>query len=378
MILQTNPGSSYRAHQTEIDEAVARVLKSGWYVLGAEVEAFESEFAEFVGVEHAVGVASGTDGIELILRSLGMGRGDVVITVSHTAVATVAGVELAEVTPVLMDIDAKTFNLDVDRLEATIQQVQADPELGTLKGIMPVHLYGRPVDMPALMEIADRYDLLVIEDCSQAHGATVGGRVTGSWGHAAAYSLYPTKNLGAIGDAGVAVTGDAALAAEMKSLRQYGWKERYISAEPGMNSRLDPLQAAILRVKLRHLAQENSRRAEIAQMYREGIDREAFVHPTVPENATHVYHQYVLRTTQRDAFRAFLKERGVGTLVHYPAPVHLQPAYCDRLSIGAGGMVATEKIAPEIVSLPIYPHLTDAEVERVCDTIAAWTASIAA
>jgi len=377
-ISQTNPYLSYWTHKLEIDAAIARVLESGWYVLGAEVEAFESEFAEFIGISNAVGVASGTDGIELILRALGIGRGDLVITVSHTAVATVAGIELAEATPVLMDIDAATFNLDVARLEATIEQVRANPQLGTLKAIMPVHLYGRPVDMPVVMEIAERYNLYVVEDCSQAHGSIIGGKVTGTWGHAAAYSLYPTKNLGAIGDAGVVVTHDAALANEMKSLRQYGWKERYISAVPGMNTRLDPLQAAILRVKLKYLAAENKRRAEIAATYRQRLSHDVLTHPTEPENGTHVYHQYVLCSDDRDALREFLSEHGIGTLIHYPAPVHLQTAYRDRLTLGVGGMKATEAIMPKIVSLPMHPYLTDEEVDRVCDTIALWTAKYAA
>jgi dTDP-4-amino-4,6-dideoxygalactose transaminase len=377
-IFQTDPKAAYFAHRKEIDAAIARVLESGWYVLGSEVEAFESEFAEFIGIANAIGVASGTDGIELILRALGIGRGDLVITVSHTAVATVAGIELAEATPVLMDIDAATFNLDVARLDATIEQIQRNPQLGTLKAIMPVHLYGRPVDMSAVMDIADRHGLYVVEDCSQAHGSIIGGKVTGTWGHAAAYSLYPTKNLGAIGDAGIVVTQDAALADEMKSLRQYGWKERYISAVPGMNSRLDPLQAAILRVKLQYLAAENQRRAEIAATYRQRLPHTGLTHPTAPENGTHVYHQYVVCSDNRDALREFLRQQGIGTLIHYPAPVHLQAAYRDRLTLGAGGMPATEAIMPKIVSLPMHPYLSDTEVDRVCDTIAAWTAKNAA
>jgi len=375
-VFQTDPKAAYLAHRQEIDAAISRVLESGWYVLGSEVEAFEFEFARFVGVSDAIGVASGTDGIELILRALGIGRGDLVITVSHTAVATVAGIELAESTPILVDVDPETFNLDTATLQLTIETILAKPALGRLKAIMPVHLYGRPVDMATIMQIADRYNLYVVEDCSQAHGAVTSNKQVGSWGHAAAYSLYPTKNLGAIGDAGIVVTSESALAEEMRSMRQYGWKERYISAVPGMNSRLDPLQAAILRVKLQYLATENQRRAEIAATYRQNLSHTNFIHPTEPKDGVHVYHQYVLRTPQRDELRKFLSDRGIGTLIHYPAPVHLQPAYRDRLPISIQGLANTERIMSEIVSLPMHPYLNNLEVEQVCDTISDWVTQL--
>ncbi len=359
-IPQNSPQANVLAHKAEIEAAMARVLASGWYILGQEVAAFESELAQYVGTAHAVGVASGTDAIQIALRALGVGPGDVVATVSHTAVATVAAIELAGATPLLVDIDPVTFTMDATALERAM-----NPKV---KAIVAVHLYGHPADLAAISSIAERHGAALIEDCAQSHGATFDGRTTGAWGRLGAFSFYPTKNLGALGDGGAVVTGDSALAARIGSLREYGWRERYVSSEVGLNSRLDEMQAAILRVKLRYLDAENARRREIASWYNELLAGLGLALPTVAENVTHAFHQYVVRTGRRDALREHLRQSSIGALIHYPVPVHLQPAYRDRVLI-AGALTATEAAAREVLSLPMFPELTRAEVERVCAAV---------
>jgi dTDP-4-amino-4,6-dideoxygalactose transaminase len=264
MILQSNPKANFLAHEAEIRSAIARALESGWYILGGEVAAFEKEFAAFLGARHVVGVGNGTDALALVLRACGIGPGDAVITVSHTAVATVAAIELTGASPVLVDVEPETFTMDVNCLEEAIRE-SVSKKL-RLKAIVPVHLYGHPADMAAIMEIARRHGLRVIEDCAQAHGAVISGKMTGTFGDAAAFSFYPTKNLGALGDGGAVATDDPALAEKISQLREYGWKNR-ISQYAGLNSRLDEIQAAILRVKLKYLSAENARRREIAKLY---------------------------------------------------------------------------------------------------------------
>jgi dTDP-4-amino-4,6-dideoxygalactose transaminase len=352
MIPQTDPRASYLAHKREIDRAIATVLDRGRYILGPEVEAFEREFAAYLGVEHVIGVGNGTDALRLALESAGVRTGDAVLTVSHTAVATVAAIELAGAIPVLVDIDPATFTMNCQRLEDVLRTRR-------VTAIVPVHLYGHPADMPAILDLAGRYGATVIEDCAQSHGASIGGRKTGSLGVAAGFSFYPTKNLGALGDGGAVATNDRSIADRARLLREYGWRERYISEVPGMNTRLDELQAAILRVKLRHLDAGNARRREIADAYSAGL-REL----RLPAgNAGHVYHQYVIRSRDRDALREKLAARGVGTLVHYPVPVHLQPAY---VRLEHGELPETESAAQEVLSLPMYPELENADVARVC------------
>ncbi|WP_159784597.1 DegT/DnrJ/EryC1/StrS family aminotransferase [Sodalinema gerasimenkoae] len=372
-IPQTNPKASYLSHKAEIDTAIQRTLDSGWYILGSEVQAFEQEFATYIGTQHALGVSSGTDGIELALRACDIGSGDIVLTTSHTAVATVAAIELAGATPLLIDINPKTFNLDPNHLQQTLSQLQKHPHLGQPKAIIPVHLYGHPADLESIQTIAQHHQLRIIEDCSQAHGATLNNRRLGTWGDLAVFSLYPTKNLGAFGDAGIIVTQNSQLIQKLHSLRQYGWGERYISDIPGMNARLDPLQAAILRVKLQHLDADNQRRQDIAQQYNHTLSHLPLQLPQTASNASHVYHQYVIRTPERDSLRTFLKERQIGTLIHYPLPVHQQPAYQGRVTLEGASLPQTEQICREIVSLPMYPQLTDLEVQRISDTIIDWT-----
>ena len=328
----------------EIHAAIDRVLRSGWYILGPELESFEAQFASYLGVRHAVGVASGTDAIELALRAAGVRPGDEVITVSHTAVATVCAVERAGGRPVLVDIDPATYTIDPRQVEGAITPRTA--------AILPVHLYGGPADMTALAAIARRHKLLLVEDCAQAHGAMHRGRKVGTIGDVAAFSFYPTKNLGAYGDAGAVVTDDDELADRLRRLRNYGQTERHHHVEPGINSRLDEMQAAILSAKLAHLDEHNDVRRQLAAAYTEATT--GVVAPVVDDADRHVYHLYVVRHPRRDALREWLEGRGVGTAIHYPKAVHQQPAYRHL----AAHLPATEKAVQEIVSLPMYVGLT--------------------
>ena len=359
-ILQADLKAGYAALKDELDAAARRVLESGWYILGREVQAFEAEFAAFVGTRAAVGVGSGTDAIAIGLHALGVRPGDGVVTVSHTAVATVAAIEMIGAVPVLVDVDADSYTMD----PADLAAVLAAPPC-RIRAVVPVHLYGHPAAMGEVMALARRHDLKVVEDCAQAHGATLDGRQVGTFGDIAAYSLYPTKNLGALGDGGIVATDDAALADRCKALREYGWRQRYVSDEQGVNSRLDEMQDALLRVKLAHLGAANARRVAIAARYDRGLSGLPYRLPAVRPGAGHVYHLYVVRTARRAAVQAFLKDRGVGTNVHYPVPVHRQPAYEGRVALGPAAMRVTEAIAPEVLSLPMYPELDDAGVDQV-------------
>jgi dTDP-4-amino-4,6-dideoxygalactose transaminase len=361
-----DPRANYRAHRDELLEAVARALDSGSYILGPEVASFEQELTAYLGAGHVIGVASGTDALELALRTLGIGAGDSVLTVSHTAVATVAAIEMAGASPVLVDIEDAGMTMSPESLEATVLALQPQHRF---RAVIPVHLYGRPADMPAILAIAGRYGLKVIEDAAQAHGAKLAGRRAGTLGDLGAFSFYPTKNLGALGDGGALSTNDATLAERARALREYGWRSRYVSDEPGINSRLDELQAAILRIKLRYLDEENLRRRRIAATYDERLAKTAFRLPTAAPDTSHVYHQYVIRSPDRDAIRARLAERGVNTLIHYPLPVHQQPAYAGRLATAPGGLPVTEVVCREILSIPVQPELTDEEVNAVCDAL---------
>jgi dTDP-4-amino-4,6-dideoxygalactose transaminase len=360
-IQQTNPRANYLSQKTEIDEAISRVLDSGSYVLGREVSAFEQEFATYLGVKSAVAVASGTDAIHLALRAIGIGPGDEVLTVPHTAVATVAAIEMCGATPVLVDIDADTYTMDPERLHAAVS--------ARAKAVLPVHLYGHPADMEPILAIAHQHGLAVVEDCAQAHGATYGDKRVGSIGDISAYSFYPTKNLGAIGDGGLVATNDPSLAEKVKLLRQYGWQERYISQVTGWNSRLDELQAAILRVKLRYLSEANRRRRQLAEQYNLGLRQLPLVIPSNKSGIGHVYHQYVIRHEKRNDLQAFLAARNIVTLIHYPVAIHLQPAYRGRLG-DVGSFPVSETAALQVLSLPLYPELTETQIKLVVETIA--------
>jgi dTDP-4-amino-4,6-dideoxygalactose transaminase len=360
MIPQASPRAQYDSHRAEIDQAIARVLDKGRYILGEEAAAFEREFATYLGVRFGVGVGSGTEALHLALRACGVGPGDEVVTVSYTAVATVAAIELCSARPVLVDIDPRSFTVDPNKLEAAITPAA--------RAILPVHLYGQSADLEPILSIARRHNLRVIEDCAQAHGATYRGRRAGAWGDMACFSFYPTKNLGAIGDGGFVATDDAHLAENARLLREYGWRERYVSERAGWNTRLDELQAAILRVKLQTLDVDNARRRHLAALYDELLTASSVTAPTAMPYGEHIYHLYVVRCARRDEMQAFLKERGIGTLVHYPVPVHLQPAYRGRLG-GAGSLPETERAAQEILSLPMFPELSEAEVQHVAESI---------
>jgi dTDP-4-amino-4,6-dideoxygalactose transaminase len=368
MIPQTDPRSGYLAQKLEIDAAIIRVLEGGQYILGREVEAFESAFAEFIGVAHAIGVANGTDAIELALRACNIGAGDLVFTVSHTAVATVAAIERAGAAAVLVDVEPGTYTMAPYELARALQM----PLSGRPAAVLPVHIYGQAAELSALAEVARAYGLRLIEDCAQSHGALYRGRPTGGFGDVACFSFYPTKNLGALGDGGMVVTNDRALAAKLREVREYGWRDRYVSAGIGINSRLDEIHAAVLGIKLRRLAADNARRNAIAERYDAGLTGLPLTLPARRPYATHVFHQYVIRVAERDALRDRLRAVGIGCGIHYPVPVHRQPAYSGRLACGPSGLGVTERAAPQILSLPIYPQLSLAAVDRVIGEVRAF------
>jgi dTDP-3-amino-3,4,6-trideoxy-alpha-D-glucose transaminase len=338
--------------RAELDAAFATVLDSGRFVLGEQVAAFERELAAFCGASHAVGVASGTDALTIALQAVGVTRGAEVVVPANTCVPTVAAVEAAGAVPVLADVDPRTWTLDPGAARAVVNERTA--------AIVPVHLYGLCADVDALRELG----VPIVEDAAQAHGAELRGRRAGALGDAAAFSFYPTKNLGAVGDAGAVVTGDAGLAAAARELRTYGERERYESVRSGWNSRLDELQAALLRAKLPQLERWNRRRAEIARRYDE-LDLER---QHVPDGFRHAYHLYVVRSPEREQTRRRLAERGVETLVHYPRAIHQHPAYAQ---LAHHGLAESERLAAEVLSLPLNPWLRDDEVEAVVAALAA-------
>ena len=363
MIPQCNPHAGYLANKQEIDAAISRVLNSGWYILGKEVEAFECEFATWLGVKHAVGVASGTDAIELALRSAGIQAGDQVATVSHTAVATVAAIRRCGAVPLFIDIEPDYFTMDPSSLESGIVAAS------NVKAVVVVHLYGQMADMPAILEIARKYELVVIEDCAQAHGASLNGKKAGAWGDLGCFSFYPTKNLGALGDGGAVVTNDESLANSVFALRQYGWDDERISLIDGVNSRLDELQAAILRERLQRLDADNHERQEIAKIYRKELESvDSIVMPALREDCEHVYHQFVIQVKNRNQIKEELTQKGVATAIHYAKPAHLHPAYCDK-QFTPVSLSHTESTVENILSLPMFPELSVEAAYRVVDAI---------
>ena len=364
---QANPGAGYRALKAEIDAAVARVLESGWYILGQEGRAFEAEFAAWLGAKAAVACGNGTDALALALRSLGVGPGAAVVTVSHTAVATVAAIEMVGATPLLIDIERDHYTMDPAELAAVLEHPPAG--LPPIRAVIPVHLYGQPAALEPIIAACARHGVPVIEDCAQAHGATLGGRKVGTFTEVATFSFYPTKNLGGLGDGGMLATQDPERAARIAALCQYGWRTHYISDEIGVNSRLDEIQAAILRVKLRHLDAQNARRQAIAAAYDQALAGTSLATPARRAGAGHVFHLYVLRTPERTAVQAQLRAAGIGTGIHYPSPVHLQPAYRGRVALGPSGCHVTESAAQQVLSLPMFPEMTDAQVAHVCEAL---------
>lgn len=357
-----DPQANYRELSAEIDAAIRGVLEGPTYILGTPVAKFEEEFAKYVGTQHGVGVNNGTDAIHLALRALGVGPGDEVITVSHTAVATVAAIRMSGAEPVLADVDAGTYTLAPEAVHALISE--------RTKAVIAVHLYGHPADLAALSVICREYGLFLIEDCAQAHGALFHGGMVGSFGDAATFSFYPTKNLGAIGDGGMVLTADATLATRLRLLRQYGWDVPQNSLLEGWNTRLDPVQAAILSVKLRHLPTNAARRRALAASYDTGLSGLPLHLPVEKVGVSHAYHLYVIRVSDRavrDALRQFLGDAGVQTAVHYPYPVHLQPAYAKKFRTGS--LVVTEQLAGTVLSLPLYPELPPTDQARVIEAV---------
>ena len=350
----------YEELKAELDEAYFRFMRSAWYILGREVEAFEQEFAEYCGVQHCVGVGNGLEALHLILRGYGIGAGDEVIVPSNTYIASWLAVSYSGATPVPVEPNPETFNIDPARIEAAIT--------AKTKAIMPVHLYGQPADMDPILEMARQRGLKVIEDNAQAQGARYKGRRTGSLGDAAGNSFYPGKNLGALGDAGAVTTNDAELADRVRTLRNYGSKKKYYNDCKGYNSRLDELQAAFLRVKLRRLDEWNGRRRAIAGQYLAQLPRSGLVLPTVPAWSEPVWHLFVVRHAERDSFQQKLTEGGVGTLIHYPVPPHLSGAYADMKMV-KGALPIAEDIAATVLSLPIGPHLTPAQAQAVLEQV---------
>lgn len=356
MILCANPSAQYQSHRAEIDEAVRKVLHSGRYIMGAELDALECEFADYIGTKYAIGVANGTDAIELALRALVIGPGDEVITVSHTAVATVAAIEATGATAVLVDVEVNFYTLDTTQLDEVLTP--------RTRAVIAVHLYGQAADMDSIAAFCSAKKLALIEDVSQAHGARWRGDRLGSFGNISCFSCYPTKNLGAMGDAGLITTSDSLLSARLRMLREYGWRERYISEFAGRNSRLDELQAAILRVKLRHLDEGNAKRRALAARYTDSLAGQSLQLPNVRPGAEHVFHLYVTRVRERARLIEHLKQLGIQAGIHYPLPVHLQPAYEGRIRT-ATTMQCTEALADEILSLPLYPELEPERIDEV-------------
>lgn len=349
--------AQHEAIRDELDAALARVIARGDFILGEDVEAFEREFAAFCGARHAVGVASGTDALRLALGAAGVGPGDEVITGAHTFIATMLAVMACGATPVLVDCEPRYYTLDVSLVERVVTP--------RTKAILPVHLYGHPVDMDPLLDIARRHRLVVVEDACQAHGARYKGRPVGSLGDAAAFSFYPSKNLGAFGDAGAVVTNRGDLADRVRLLRNYGQRVKHGEhLVPGGNSRLDTLQAAVLRVKLGHLGAWNERRRQVAAAYTRALAGSPVAPPELAAYATPVFHLYVVRTRRRAELEAALAEAGIASQVHYPRAPHLQPAL-RALHYGEGSFPVTEGLSSELLSLPIYPELTEAQIARV-------------
>jgi dTDP-4-amino-4,6-dideoxygalactose transaminase len=353
-------GQTYFEIKDELDAAYQRVMNSGWYILGEELNAFENEFAAYCGVKHCVGVGNGLEALQLILRGYGIGTGDEVIVPANTYIATWLAVSNAGAKVVPVEPVEGTYNLDPSRIESAVT-------LRT-KAILPVHLYGQPADMDPINSIARRRGLKVIEDAAQAHGARYRGRRAGNLGDAAGWSFYPTKNLGAYGDAGAVTTNDDQLAGQIRLLRNYGSKKKYYNEEKGINSRLDELQAALLRVRLKHLDEWNGRRARIAARYLEELRGTELMLPAICDGADPVWHLFVVRSEQRDKLQAHLKSRGVNALVHYTVPPHLQKAY-PKLELSGESFPITEAIHRQVLSLPMGPHLKEPDVQRTIEGV---------
>lgn len=342
-------------YQEEFEQKALEVLRSGWYVLGREVSAFEAEFAGYVGCRHCVGLASGLDALWIAFRILGIGAGDEVLVQGNTYIASVMGITMNGATPVFVEPD-EYYNLDASGLEEKITE--------RTKAILVVHLYGQASNMEAIMKIANRYGLRVVEDCAQSHGAKYNGRMTGTFGDIGCFSFYPSKNLGAFGDAGAIVTNDDGIAEDVRVFRNYGSEKRYYNKVVGANSRLDELQAGLLRVRLGHMDELEAQKREICERYLRELDGEKFELPKIREGATHIWHQFVIKSDRRDELAEYLKNKGIGTIIHYPIPPHLSEAY-QYLGYREGAFPITEKYAGSVLSIPLFYGMKKEEQDYV-------------
>ena len=359
MILCSNPSEQFKSYQSEIEQAVTKVLRSNTYILGEQVRYLEKEFAEYIGTASAIGVANGTDAIEIALRALNIGFGDEVISVSHTAVATIAAIEAVGAKAVLVDIDETFYTLNPNCLEEALSK--------RTKAVIAVHLYGNPADLDPILSFCNTENLFLIEDASQAHGAKYNGKRLGSIGDIGCFSCYPTKNLGAIGDAGLITSNNVELANKIRMIREYGWKDR-VSIFRGRNSRLDELQAAVLRIKLKYLDSDNQKRRNIAKIYHDELSSLPLVLPKTRSNDESVFHLFVIQVANQQNLLSFLKQKDIMAGVHYPLPVHLHPAYIGRV-LSSKNLSVTEDIVKKIISLPIYPELTIQDIKLITNAM---------
>jgi len=358
----------YKRIKGEILSTTRRVYEKGHFILGEEVSAFEKEFSHYCGVRYGVGVGSGTDALYLALKAAGIGEGDEVVTVANSFVATALAISFTGAKPLFVDIDPKTFTMDPSHLELLLKRQRAKGSSGRIKAVLPVHLYGHPAEMDSIMEIANRYGLVVIEDACQAHGARYGRKKVGSFGIMGCFSFYPTKNLGGYGDGGMVVTNHKKCDQKIRLLRCYGERKKYQHILKGHNSRLDEIQAALLRVKLKYLGQWNEERRRKARIYTERLSPLGVACPSEKAGVRHVYHLYAIQTEKRDFLQAFLKKRGVETLIHYPIPIPFQKAY-QELRYGKRDLPLTNQWSRKILSLPFFPEMNESEIEEVVDGI---------
>lgn len=358
-IMPNRLDKGFYMYQDEFEKKAVDVLRSGWYVLGNEVAAFEKEFAAYVGSEYCVGLASGLDALWIAFRILGIGAGDEVIVQGNTYIASVMGVTMNGATPVFVEPD-EYFNIDASKIEDKITQ--------KTKAILVVHLYGQASNMESVMELANKYKLRVVEDCAQSHGAKFNGQMTGTFGDIGCFSFYPSKNLGAFGDAGAIVTNDAKIAEDLKVFRNYGSEKRYYNRVVGTNSRLDELQAGLLRVRLSHMQELEEEKRQICNRYLAELKNENIVLPTMRQGATHIWHQFVIQTDKREALIKYLNDREIGTIIHYPIPPHLSEAY-QYLKVKKGSLPITERYADTVLSIPLYNGMTEEEQTYVIEAI---------
>lgn len=354
-VMSNRMDRGFRKYQEEFEEKALEVLRSGWYVLGKEVQSFEEEFAAYTGAKYCAGLASGLDALWIAFRVLGIGAGDEVIVQSNTYIASVMGITINGATPVFVEPD-EYFNMDASKIEEKITE--------KTKAILVVHLYGQASNMAPIKALCEKYNLRLVEDCAQSHGAKFNGQVTGTFGDIGCFSFYPSKNMGAFGDAGAIVTNDAKIAEDVKVFRNYGSEKRYYNRVVGTNSRLDELQAALLRVRIAHMDEITEEKCQIAKRYAEGINNPLLELPTIREGATSVWHQYVIRCKERDRLQEYLNEKEIGTIIHYPIPPHLSEAY-QYLGYEKGAFPIAECYADEVLSLPIYNGITDEELDYV-------------